>query len=92
MNNIFYYISLFLLLAIVILLTIYITKFNSNSYLTCRDIRNLEKQEKINNNLNNIYDFKISKEFNKMFTQSNILTQYQTFYNEDPNVHTQPRL
>jgi len=85
--DIFYYIYLLLLIIIVILITIYITKVNSKSYLTCTDIKNIQNNsQKLNNNINNIYDFKISKEFDKMFNQSSILNGYENFNNNDSNI------
>ena len=88
MINLSYYISLILIIILIILITIYITKINLKGYLTCKDISDIQNSNKldIHMNMNNIYDFKISKEFNTMFENNNILTQYQTFNNDDTNI------
>ena len=44
MCKIFYYIWLLLLIILIILITIYITKVNSSSYLTCENIKLLEEK------------------------------------------------
>ena len=80
--DLLYLISLLLLIIIVILITIYVTKVNSNAYMTCKDIKKLEDSQKLNN-INNVYDFKISKEFDKMFNQSDLFTKYQSLYDDD---------
>ena len=75
MEKIFYYIWLLLLIILIILITVYITKVNSNSYLTCENIKLLE-EKKMNHRTDNIYDFKVSQEFKQMFLDTPLSTNY----------------
>ena len=86
MIDFFFCLSLILLIILIIMITIYITKIKSKFFLTCTDIRDIQNNQKLKNNINNIYDFKISQEFKKMFNNNNILNQYQTFNNDDENI------
>uniref|UniRef100_A0A6C0EC82 Uncharacterized protein n=1 Tax=viral metagenome TaxID=1070528 RepID=A0A6C0EC82_9ZZZZ len=86
MIDLFFCLSLILLIILIIMITIYITKINSQFFLTCKDIRDIQNNQKIKNNINNVYDFKISREFDKMFNNNDILNQYQTFNNDDENI------
>jgi hypothetical protein len=82
MNHILHNISLIILGFGLILLVVYITKASSNGFQTT-DVINMQ-----NNNLrqrpsgDTIYDYKVSKEYKKMFVEPSIWQGYQTF---DPN-------
>ena len=57
------------------MITIYITKANNNGYTKIKQNGLRIK----NNNENDIYDEKSSEIFKKMFTESSIIQDYQTF-------------
>jgi hypothetical protein len=75
MNHILYNISLVILVVGIILMTVYITKASNNSYLTSN------KQEILNQvkPYDTIYDYKVKKEYQKMFSQPSIWMGYQDF-------------
>jgi hypothetical protein len=71
MNNILYNISLLILFIGSIMMTIYITK---SLYVNCM----ISEQ----NPTEDIYDYKVSKAYNKMFSQPSIWLGYQEFDSE----------
>ena len=76
MNSILYNLAILILGTGIIMITIYITKVNNNGYT-------MYKQNglrvKNNENENDIYNEKSSDIFKKMFSESSILQDYQTF-------------
>lgn len=76
MNNILYNISLLILFIGSIMITIYITKA---SYINCIMANEQELPQ-------NIYDYRVSKVYNKMFSQPSIWLGYQEF---DPEYKTE---
>jgi len=75
MNSILYNISILLLSTGIIMITIYITKVNNNGYVKYKQNGLRIK----NNDENDIYNEKSSDVFKKMFAESSILQDYQTF-------------
>jgi len=86
MNYILYNISLIILFIGIIMMTVYITKASNFNYMTNKQkllIRqNLRRKEPVQN----IYDYRVSKEYEKMFTQPSIWLGYQDF---DPEHQTE---
>ena len=85
MNIILYYLNIILLLILIILITIYITKVNTNSYLTCQNLKDIENNNALNKQLNNVYDIKVSKEFEKMFNQNSLISNYESINSDLDN-------
>lgn len=79
MNYILYNISLIILFAGIIMMTVYITKASSFNYMTNEQkllmIQNLRRKKPVQN----IYDYRVSQEYKKMFTQPSIWLGYQYF-------------
>lgn len=89
MNHILYNISLIILFLGIILLTIYITKASSNNYLTLeKQLLIKENNIRRNNSIKNvnIYDYRPSDSFKKMFAQPSVWMSYQDF---DPKDETE---
>ena len=86
MNHILHNISLIILAVGIILLTVYITKASSNGYVSY-DKYLLNKQSGLKRIQpeQNIYDYRVSKEYKKMFSQPSIWMGYQDY---DPNEKT----
>jgi hypothetical protein len=88
MDNIFdikvilYYISLILLILLIVLITVYITKVNTNGYMTCEKIREIENSQALGKQLNNVYELKVSKEFEKMFSQNSTTAGYEVIIDD----------
>jgi hypothetical protein len=79
MNHILYNISLVILVIGIILMTVYITKATNNGYLTYHK-QILNKRAKIIGKPHqSIYDYKVNKEYQKMFSQPSIWMGYQDF-------------
>ena len=75
MNSILYNLSILILGTGIIMITIYITKVNNNSYiLPAQDGLRIK-----NENENDIYNDKPSNVFKTMFLESSIVQDYQTF-------------
>ena len=66
-----------LLLFLIILITVYITKIYNHGYITCKNIRDIENKEILNDRLSNVYDVDVTKEFKQMFTESSITSSYE---------------
>jgi hypothetical protein len=68
-------------------MTVYITKASNNSYLTY-DKQIINNQAKLNKvkPYNTIYDYKVNKEYQKMFSQPSIWMGYQDY---DPKEKSQ---
>ena len=83
MNHILYNISLIILSSGIIMMTIYITRAMSSNFLTYDKMllskQNLRRKEPVRE----IYDYKISKEYEKMFLQPSIWSNYQDFNPDD---------
>lgn len=83
MNHILYNISIIILVGGIIMLTIYITKASSFNFMTNQQIllmkQNLRRKEPVKE----IYDYRVSKEYEKMFSQPSIWLGYQDFDPED---------
>ena len=73
MIHILYNISLIILFAGIIMMTIYITKAYGFNYMTNK--QNLRRKEPVQN----IYDYRVSKAYEKMFSQPSIWLGYQDF-------------
>jgi hypothetical protein len=86
MNHILYNISLIILFAGIIMMTIYITKASGINYMTNEQKllmkQNLRRKEPVQN----IYDYRVSKAYEKMFSQPSIWLEYQDF---DPEYQTE---
>jgi hypothetical protein len=86
MNHILYNISLVILVIGIILMTVYITKASNNGYLTYdKQILN-NRAKSIEKPYDTIYDYKVNKEYQKMFSQPSIWMGYQDF---DPQEKSQ---
>ena len=83
MNVLLYNISIIMLGIGIIMLTIYITKASNNNYIKEKQYGLRTKQS--NQELNNIYDEKASETFKKMFLNSSIIQDYQSFDDKEIN-------
>lgn len=85
MNHILYNIALIILFVGIIMMTVYITKASSFNYMTSDKVKlmrdNLRRREPVQE----IYDYRVSKEYEKMFSQPSIWLGYQDF---DPEYKT----
>ncbi len=90
MNHILYNFSIIILGLGIILMTIYITKASNNNFMTEEQIL-LNKQAGLRRRSNeiDIYNYRISKEYSKMFTQPSVLLGYQDFYPDENEVQKQ---
>lgn len=83
MNPILHNISLILLSVGIILLTVYITKASSNGFKTSDVIlmeqQELEKRRRGLTNEENIYDYRPSKIYKKMFSEPSVWLGYSDF-------------
>ena len=86
MDHILYNIAILILIGGIIMLTVYITKASNNNFLT------YQKQKMLENSFQrrvyptqNIYNYKISNEYKKMFSEQSTWLGYQYFdpENED---------
>jgi capsular polysaccharide biosynthesis protein len=80
MNHLLHNISIIILGIGIILMTVYITRTTTSNYQTREQIMNqqnegLRKRQPIQN----IYDYRVSKEYEKMFSQPSIWQGYQDF-------------
>lgn len=84
MNHILHNISLVILALGIILITIYITKASTNGYISY-DKYLLNKQSGLRkiHPEENIYDYKVSKAYKKMFSQPSVWMGYQDFDPEE---------
>lgn len=80
MNNILYNISLIIFFIGIILMVVYITKASNNGYLTYQE-RQMIKDSYLKrlNYKQNIYNYRISDDYKKMFTDQSAWFGYQTF-------------
>lgn len=86
MNHILYNISLLILVVGIILMTVYITKASNNGFQTS-DKQILNKRLKLTDKpYQSIYDYKVNKEYQKMFSQPSIWMGYQDY---DPKEKSQ---
>jgi hypothetical protein len=86
MNHILYNISLLILVVGIILITVYITKASNNGFQTL-DKQILNKRLKLTDKpYQSIYDYKVNKEYQKMFSQPSIWMGYQDY---DPKEKSQ---
>jgi len=83
MNHILYNISLLILIVGIILITVYITKASKNGYLTYNQRILNKKLKLIDKPYQSIYDYKVNKEYQKMFSQPSIWMGYQDFDAKD---------
>lgn len=83
MNHILHNISLIILAGGIIMLTVYITKASSFNFMTNEQVllmrQNLRRKEPVQE----IYDYRVSKAYEKMFSQPSIWLGYQDFDPED---------
>jgi len=86
MNHILYNISLIILFVGIIMMTIYITKISSHNYMTTDNKLQMSQPLRRRQPVREIYDYKISKEYEKMFLQPSIWFGYQDF---DPEFNTE---
>lgn len=84
MNHILYNFSIIILGLGIILMTIYITKASNNNFMT-QDQLLLNKNNGLRRRASDIdiYNYRISKEYNKMFSQPSVLLGYQDFNPDD---------
>lgn len=85
MNHILYNISLIVLIIGIILMTVYITKVSSFKYLTQEEILMMKYNQKLKNvyDIGDIYQYKVTNEYNKMFNQPSLWFGYQYFDPQD---------
>jgi hypothetical protein len=84
MNHILHNISLLILFTGIIFITVYITKASSNGFLTW-DQQLLAKRNRLRlREPISIYDYRVSKEYKKMFSQPSIWLGYQDFDADEP--------
>jgi hypothetical protein len=84
MNDILYNISLIIFFVGIILMVVYITKASNNGFLTYQE--RLMIQDTILKRLNhkqNIYNYRVSDSYKKMFTEESAWFGYQSF---DPSL------
>ncbi len=79
MNHIVYNISLIIIFAGIIMMTVYITKASGFNYMTGEEKllmkQNLRRKEPVQD----IYEYRVSKAYEKMFSQPSIWLGYQDF-------------
>jgi hypothetical protein len=78
MNSILHNISILILGTGIIMIVIYITKVNNNSYVLPKQNGLIIKNSAENENVNDIYNEKTSDIFKSMFSQSSLIQDYQT--------------
>ena len=78
MNSILHNISILILGTGIIMIVIYITKVNNNSYVLPKQNGLIIKNSSENENVNDIYNEKTSDIFKSMFSQSSLIQDYQT--------------
>ena len=66
-------------------MTIYVTKADSNGFLTFEQKKMAEQHSQLRSRMpeQNIYDYRVSKEYKNMFAEPSIWLGYQTFNPED---------
>jgi hypothetical protein len=86
MNLLIYNISLLILFSGIIMMTVYITRATTNNFMTSEQKllmnQNLRRKEPVAN----IYDYRVSEAYEKMFSQPSIWLGYQDF---DPEYQTE---
>ncbi len=78
MNHIVHNISLIILTIGIIMMVVYVTKASNNNFLTSEQVlmqRNSMKPTELGQT---VYDYKVSKEYKKMFSEPSVLFGYQT--------------
>jgi hypothetical protein len=84
MNHILHNISLVILATGIILMTIYITKASNNGYMSYeKSLINLQSGLRRRETPDNIYDYRVSKAYKKMFSQPSVWAGYQDFDPEE---------
>ncbi len=86
MNHILHNISLIILFAGIIMMTVYITKASGLNYMTNEQKLLMKQNLNKNEQVKNIYDYRVSKDYEKMFSQPSIWLGYQDF---DPEFQTE---
>lgn len=86
MNHILYNISLIILVTGIIMLTVYITKASSFNYFRNDEIKLMRQNLRRKEPVKEIYDYRVSKEYERMFSQPSIWLGYQDF---DPEYKTE---
>jgi hypothetical protein len=79
MNHILHNISLIILFTGIIMITVYITKATGFNYTTTEQKLLLMHNLKKDTSVKNIYDYRVSKAYEKMFSQPSIWLGYQDF-------------
>lgn len=82
MNHIIYNLALIILFAGIIMMTVYITRASLFNFMTTDKLSLVRASQQRINPSKTIYDYYISKEYEKMFSQPSIWLGYQDF---DPN-------
>jgi len=77
MNHVIHNIAVIILSVGIVMMIVYITKASSNNFLTTEQILMLQKKEPENIE-ESIYDYRVSKEYKKMFSEPSVLFGYQT--------------
>jgi len=84
MNNILNNLAIILLLIGIIFITIYITKASFNGFKTFNETLLFNNYNKLQRrNPLSIYDYRVSKEYKKMFSQPSIWFGYEDFDEND---------
>jgi hypothetical protein len=85
MNHVIHNVSVIILTAGIIMMIVYITKASSNNFLTTEQMI-MSKDRTPNNIEESIYDYRVSKEYKKMFIEPSVLFGYASFdENENPD-------
>lgn len=82
MNHILHNISILMLSLGIILMTMYITKISNPTFLTYEQkllAQQKELKQRQTYGPDNVYDYRVSKEYKKMFNESESWLGYQTF-------------
>ena len=88
MNHVLYNIAIIILSVGIIMLTIYITKVSSPTYLTYEQqlIEKQKYQDKMKEfKPDNVYNYMVSKEYKKMFDEPEEWLGYKSFDENEPN-------
>ena len=78
MNHIIYNISIIILTVGIIMMVVYVTKASNNNFLTSEQMLMRRKAMHPSESGGTIYDYKVAKEYKKMFSEPSVLFGYQT--------------
>jgi hypothetical protein len=92
MNHVLYNLSLIMLFFGIIFMVVYVTKASNNGFLTFQERAMIEDTIlKRLNKKQNIYNYRVSEDYKKMFTEQSVWLGYQSF-DPDTNDFYNPKI